>query len=163
MPDLVELRVPGSPAGRSIARVHTGQRDAADRHGRLRVHGCRAFAGVADGEPRLRSAGSGPDGRLFDDGDDGEIATCQDWTSNTLRGTQGNAVGAGGQVPVGHMWPRNNNSGRQWIQDHTINGCEPGFDIDGGGGAATGDFRVGAGGGYGAIYCFALGAVAPEG
>ena len=105
--------------------------------------------------------GSGADGRLFDDGEDGEVATCEDWTSNTLRGTAGNVMGAGGQVPVGHMWPRNNTNGRQWIQDHTINGCEPGFDTDGGGGAAQGDFRVGAGGGYGAIYCFALGAVAP--
>jgi hypothetical protein len=106
--------------------------------------------------------GSGRDGRLFDDGDDGEVATCQDWTSNTLRGNAGNFMGMGGQVPVGHMWPRNNTDGRQWIQDHTINGCEPGFDIDGGGGAPVNDFRVGAGGGYGAIYCFALGAVAPE-
>jgi hypothetical protein len=107
--------------------------------------------------------GSGPDGRLFDDGADGEVATCQDWTSSTLRGAQGNIMGGGGQVPVGHMWPRNAQNGRQWIQDHTINGCEPGFDIDGGGGAPNGDFRVGAGGGYGAIYCFALGAIPPEG
>lgn len=106
--------------------------------------------------------GSGPDGRLFDDGEDGEVATCEDWTSNTLQGNEGNLMGMGGQVPVGHMWPRNNTNGRQWIQDHTINGCEPGFDIDGGPGAPAGDFRVGAGGGYGAIYCFALGALAPE-
>jgi hypothetical protein len=28
-------------------------------------------------------------------------------------------------------------------------------------GAEPGDFRVGAGGGYGGFYCFALGAVAP--
>lgn len=105
--------------------------------------------------------GSGRDGRLFDDGEDGEVATCEDWTSNTLRGNEGGFMGADGQVPVGHMWPRNNANGRQWIQDHTINGCEPGFDIDGGGGAAQGDFRVGAGGGYGAIYCFALDAVPP--
>lgn len=106
--------------------------------------------------------GSGPDGRLFDDGEDGEVATCADWTSNTLRGEQGNMFGQGGQVPVGHSWPRNANNGRHWMNDHTINGCEPGFDIDGGAGAAQGDFRVGAGGGYGGIYCFALGAVAPD-
>jgi len=105
--------------------------------------------------------GSGPDGRLFDDGEDGEIATCEDWTSSTVRGDQGNAMGNGGQVPVGHSWPRSDNNGRQWINDHTINGCEPGFDVDGGAGAPAGDFRVGAGGGYGGIYCFALGAVAP--
>jgi hypothetical protein len=106
--------------------------------------------------------GSGPDGRLFDDGDDGRVATCENWTSSTLRGAQGNLMGNGGQIPVGHSWPRTNNNGRNWINDHTINGCEPGADVDGGAGAPAGDFRVGAGGGFGGIYCFALGAVAPE-
>jgi hypothetical protein len=106
--------------------------------------------------------GSGTNGRLFDDGEDGRVATCEDWTSNTLQGQQSNLMGVGGQVPVGHSWPRSNQNGRHWIQDHTINGCEPGADIDGGAGAPQGDFRVGAGGGYGGIYCFALGAVAPE-
>jgi hypothetical protein len=106
--------------------------------------------------------GSGQDGRLFDDGEGGRIATCENWTSSSVRGDEGNMFGNGGQVPVGHSWPRSNNNGRNWIQDHTINGCEPGADIDGGAGAPAGDFRVGAGGGYGGIYCFALGAVAPE-
>jgi hypothetical protein len=106
--------------------------------------------------------GSGPNGRLFDDGEGGRVATCEDWTSSTVRGDEGDMFGNGGQVPVGHSWPRNGTNGRHWISDHTINGCEPGFDIDGGAGAPEGDFRVGAGGGYGAIYCFALGAVAPE-
>jgi hypothetical protein len=106
--------------------------------------------------------GSGPDGRLFDDGEGGNVATCQDWTSSTLRGEEGNMFGGGGQIPVGHSWPRTNNNGRNWISDHTINGCEPGADVDGGAGAPAGDFRVGAGGGFGGIYCFALGAVAPE-
>lgn len=105
--------------------------------------------------------GSGTDGRLFDDGEGGRVATCEDWTSNTLRGNEGNLMGFGGQVPVGHSWPRSNNNGRHWIQEHTVNGCEPGADIDGGAGAPQGDFRVGAGGGYGGFYCFALGAVAP--
>lgn len=106
--------------------------------------------------------GSGPNGRLFDDEADGRVATCENWTSSTLRGEQGNGFGGGGQVPVGHSWPRSNNNGRQWIQDHTVNGCEPGANVEGGGGAEEGDFRVGAGGGFGGIYCFALGAVAPE-
>jgi hypothetical protein len=106
--------------------------------------------------------GSGPDGRLFDDNDDGRVATCENWTSSTVRGAQGNMMGNGGQVPVGHSWPRTNNNGRNWISDHTVNGCEPGADVDGGAGAPAGDFRVGAGGGFGGIYCFALGAVAPE-
>jgi hypothetical protein len=106
--------------------------------------------------------GSGQNGRLFDDGEGGRIATCENWTSSTVRGDEGNMFGDGGQVPVGHSWPRSNNNGRNWVQDHTINGCEPGADIDGGAGAPAGDFRVGAGGGYGGIYCFALGAVAPQ-
>lgn len=106
--------------------------------------------------------GSDAEGRLFDDGEGGRVATCEDWTSSTVRGDEGNMFGFGGQVPVGHSWPRSNNNGRNWISDHTINGCEPGADIDGGAGAEQGDFRVGAGGGYGGIYCFALGAVAPE-
>jgi hypothetical protein len=106
--------------------------------------------------------GSGADGRLFDDGADGRVATCENWTSSTLRGEQGNMMGNGGQVPVGHSWPRTNNNGRNWISDHTINGCEPGADVDGGAGAPAGDFRVGAGGGFGGIYCFALGALPPE-
>jgi hypothetical protein len=106
--------------------------------------------------------GSGVDGRLYDDGRSGRVATCEDWTSNTLRGDQGNPLGFGGQVPVGHSWPRNNVNGRHWISEHTVNGCEPGFDTDGGAGAPLGDFRVGAGGGYGGIYCFALGAVPPS-
>jgi hypothetical protein len=106
--------------------------------------------------------GSGPDGRLFDDQAEGRIATCEDWTSSTLRGAEGNMFGGGGQIPIGHSWPRSNNNGRNWINDHTINGCEPGADTDGGAGAPAGDFRVGAGGGFGGIYCFALGAIAPE-
>jgi hypothetical protein len=92
--------------------------------------------------------GSNPQGRVFGMTD---AATCQDWTSKTARG----------QVPVGHSWPRSASNGRQWIQDHTVNGCEPGIDIDGGGGAPMNNYTVGGGGGYGGIYCFALGAVAP--
>jgi hypothetical protein len=92
--------------------------------------------------------GSNPQGRVFAMND---AATCQDWTSSTARGS----------VPVGHSWPRSTSNGRQWIQDHTVNGCEPGINIDGNGGAAMNDYTVGGGGGYGAIYCFALGAVPP--
>ena len=92
--------------------------------------------------------GSNQQGRLYGMTD---AATCQDWTSSTVRGT----------VPVGHSWPRSASNGRQWIQDHTVNGCEPGINIAGGGGAPMNNYTVGGGGGFGAIYCFALGAVAP--
>jgi len=114
--------------------------------------------------------GSDSCGRLYDDGESGAIATCNDWTSKTVHGREGNLAGVGGQIPVGHSWPREFGAGfggdaalgARWIGDHTISGCEPGPDVDGGQGAPAGDFRVGAGGGYGAFYCFALGAVAPS-
>lgn len=92
--------------------------------------------------------GSNKRGRLHEDG---EEATCHDWTSNTLHA----------EIPVGHGWPRSRNNGRNWIQDHTVNGCEPGVFIGIGGGAPRDNFTVGGGGGYGAFYCFALGATAP--
>jgi hypothetical protein len=105
--------------------------------------------------------GSGRNGRLYDDGEGGATATCEDWTSNTRRGDPGNAMATGGQVPVGHSWPRSNAEGRHWISEHTVNGCEPGVDVNGGTSAPRGDFRVGAAGGYGGFYCFALNAIAP--
>jgi hypothetical protein len=105
--------------------------------------------------------GSGRNGRLYDDGEGGAVATCEDWTSKTRRGDPGNPMATGGQVPVGHSWPRSNAEGRHWISEHTVNGCEPGVDVDGGTAAPRGDFRVGAAGGYGGFYCFALNALAP--
>jgi hypothetical protein len=110
--------------------------------------------------------GSNSEGRLYTSNtdNDGRAATCEDWTSNTLQGQQtgGGGPGGGGPVPVGHSWPRNNNNGRQWIQEHTVRGCEAGASTTPGGGAPQGDFTVGAGGGFGGIYCFALGAVPPD-
>jgi hypothetical protein len=106
--------------------------------------------------------GSGRSGRLYDDGEAGAIATCEDWTSKTRRGDPGNQMATGGQVPVGHSWPRSNAEGRHWISEHTVNGCEPGVDVDGGAAAPRDDFRVGAAGGYGGFYFFALNANAPS-
>jgi hypothetical protein len=105
--------------------------------------------------------GSYRDGRLFDDGEGGAVATCEDWTSLKRQGLPGGPMATGGQVPVGHSWPRSNNEGRHWISEHTVNGCEPGVDTNGGTSAPRGDFRVGAAGGYGGFYCFALNAVPP--
>lgn len=87
--------------------------------------------------------GSNQMGRLA-----GPDATCSDWTSS---------VGQQGVRPrIGHMWPRNQDNGRHWISDHEAGGCAPGVNLFGMGGPQPGDFTVGAGGGYGAIYCFAL-------
>jgi hypothetical protein len=72
-------------------------------------------------------------------------ATCNDWTS---------AVGATGKPQLGHSWPAG--SGQGWIQAHTAAGCAPGVNINGQGGPPPGSDSVGAGGGYGGIYCFAL-------
>jgi hypothetical protein len=105
--------------------------------------------------------GSDRMGLLFDDGESGATATCEDWTSSSRKGRSGDPTATGGQVPVGHSWPRSNSEGRHWISEHTVNGCEPGVDINGGTAAPRGDFRVGAAGGYGGFYCFALNAVPP--
>lgn len=110
--------------------------------------------------------GSDSCGKLYDDGASGVIATCDGWTSKTLHGKEGNLAGIGGQVPVGHSWPRafsfgDAAVGARWINDHTISGCEPGASTTEGQGAPAGDFRVGAGGGFGGFYCFALGATSP--
>jgi hypothetical protein len=113
--------------------------------------------------------GSDSCGKLYDDGKSGSIASCAGWTSKTLHGKEGNLAGIGGQIPVGHSWPRDFGFGNdpavggRWIDDHTISGCEPGFEFHGAAGAPAGDFRVGAGGGYGGFYCFALGAASTSG
>jgi hypothetical protein len=106
--------------------------------------------------------GSDRAGRLFDDGVGGVIATCEDWTSKSRQGRPGDPSATGGQVPVGHSWPRSNSEGRHWISEHTVNGCEPGVDTNGGTAAPRNDFRVGAAGGYGGFYCFALNAIPPS-
>ena len=77
--------------------------------------------------------------------------TCNDWTSR---------VGETGVPRIGHSWPRMGGGGggepQSWISEHDTGGCAPGANIFGEGGPPPGDLRVGAGGGYGGIYCFAL-------
>jgi len=87
--------------------------------------------------------GSDKQGRLI-----GAGATCNDWTSS---------VGEAMKRPkIGHSWPRNADNGRHWISDHDAGGCGAGANINSMGGPQPGDYTVGAGGGYGGIYCFAL-------
>ena len=71
--------------------------------------------------------------------------TCNDWTSVQGPGTEN-------LVRCGHAWPAM--SGMHWIQAHRLRGCEPGINLVQNG-PGTG-YSVGAGGGWGAIYCFAL-------
>lgn len=88
--------------------------------------------------------GTGRDGRLATMN---RNATCNDWTSSSGQ------VGQRALV-LGHSWPRDPRSGRQWIYDHTGRGCSPGVNlIQNGAGQGT---CVGCSGGYGGIYCFAV-------
>jgi hypothetical protein len=86
--------------------------------------------------------GSNMQGRLFsmNRGD-----TCNDWTS---------AGGTTGRPMLGHSWPAR--SGMNWIQAHQAPGCAAGAQLVQIGPPQPGDRSVGAGGGYGGIYCFAL-------
>lgn len=80
------------------------------------------------------------------------MATCKDWTS-----ALGDLV-AEGKPRIGHMWPRlgGPGGGANWMTAHDAGGCAAGVVLADMGGPAPGDFSVGAGGGYGAIYCFSL-------
>jgi hypothetical protein len=80
--------------------------------------------------------------------------TCNDWTS---------AEGATGRPRVGLSWPRNlggggpgGTSASHWISALDEAGCAPGYTLDQVGGPDPNNPTVGSGGGYGAIYCFAL-------
>lgn len=99
--------------------------------------------------------GSGADGRL-----ESASSTCLDWTS---------AVGESdvdGKPMLGHSWPRGGGGGggpgpgpgdmdgTHWIQSHTASGCAPGVSLIEMGPSPPGANTVGAGGGYGGIYCF---------
>jgi hypothetical protein len=46
--------------------------------------------------------------------------------------------------------------GSYWIDDHTAHGCAPGVNLVQDGPGDPSSLTVGAGGGYGGIYCFAL-------
>jgi hypothetical protein len=79
-------------------------------------------------------------------------STCNDWTSS---------VGNTGQPRVGHSWPRSGGGGgpgglQSWTSTHNAGGCAAGINLEDTGGPQQGDDSVGAGGGYGGIYCFAL-------
>jgi hypothetical protein len=70
-------------------------------------------------------------------------ATCWDWTSSEPQGCP----------RVGHSWP--GVSGPHWISLFNEGGCAPGGNLAQTGGL-DGTRRVGAAGGYGGFYCFAV-------
>jgi hypothetical protein len=115
--------------------------------------------------------GSNAEGRLPDGADAND--TCLDWTSR-----QGDD--SGDQIMCGHTWPRcamlggcddmmgggggfpfpfpggGFGNGSNWISDHPVAGCKPGVNFVQDGPGDISSQTVGAGGGYGGIYCFAL-------
>jgi hypothetical protein len=93
--------------------------------------------------------GSGTDGRLYRPNRNSSTSTadvtCNDWTS----------AEPSGAPRCGHSWPREG-SGVNWMSSISEAGCAPGINLQDTGSADRGVHTVGAGGGYGAIYCFAL-------
>ncbi|MBN1575828.1 MAG: hypothetical protein JW913_04705, partial [Chitinispirillaceae bacterium] len=87
--------------------------------------------------------GSGTDGKLYK-----ASATCNDWTSLTGSGPR-----------CGFSWPRGGGGGggsaAHWISGFNAEGCVAGIHITS---AMSGWPKgiIGAGGGYGGFYCFAL-------
>ncbi len=64
-------------------------------------------------------------------------------------------AGPGGAPWGGHSWSRVA-TGTNWIAVRAAPGCAAGVNLNEGGGPLGDPFTVGASGGYGAIYCFAL-------
>jgi hypothetical protein len=77
--------------------------------------------------------------------------TCNDWTS---------AMGTTGRPMCGFSWPRGGGggggNGSHWITGFRSYGCAKGVSIVQDGAGDDSILTVGEGGGYGAIYCFAL-------
>lgn len=96
-------------------------------------------AGTADNHDVL--TGTDQSGQL--DASDA-AATCGDWTSTTVSG----------RPRLGHSWPAS--SGQSWITAHTAAGCAAVVNLVDNGPGSRSCSGVGCGGGYGAIYCFAL-------
>jgi hypothetical protein len=96
--------------------------------------------------------GSNTDGTLFTG--EGNMATCLDWTSSSTTNTY-TAQGTG-RPRIGFSWSVQNRT--NWISGQTEGGCGAGVTGVGSenGGSTPDNPIVGSGGGYGAIYCFAL-------
>lgn len=116
----------------------------------------------------LTVTGSDTSGKLFPGsnsgmggGGGGLVATCQDWTSKEAKG---------GQPRAGLAWPRAGFGGfgkatvtafgaidnNNWISSWSLPGCLPGIELEEKGAPLPGEEFIGAGGGYGGFYCFAL-------
>jgi hypothetical protein len=84
--------------------------------------------------------GTNADGEVY-----GSTSTCEDWTS---------VAPSAGRPRIGFSWPA---GGREhWISGQDEGGCGAGIVLEDRGGSDPSNPVVGSGGGYGAIYCFAL-------
>jgi hypothetical protein len=87
--------------------------------------------------------GSTTQGTLFNLTD--ARTTCMDWTNAALEAVA---------VIVGHAWPFGGGGSNHWIQAHPERTCVAGVNLSSNG--ASDGSSIGAGGGWGGIYCFAL-------
>jgi len=113
----------------------------------------------------LTVTGTGTNGKLYTASD---ASTCNDWTSTSRDG---------GGPRAGLSWPRagfgwgtfgslNKTAmggwgdfgidNENWISSWTLPGCEKGIELVEKGPPLPGEYFIGAGGGYGGFYCFAL-------
>jgi hypothetical protein len=105
----------------------------------------------------LTITGSDTKGKLY-----AANATCSDWTS---------VSGTGSQPRAGLAWPRSSfgfpspstlekttfgMDMSNWISSYSLPGCEAGIELVEKGAPLPGEKFIGAGGGYGGFYCFAL-------
>lgn len=123
--------------------------------------GCTNLDNCADNHDVL--TGSGPDGKVCTSstcsgmggmgGPGGGTSSVTDWTCNNWT----SAVKASGVQPrVGHTWPTRTGNEDNWISQLNEAGCAPGINLVQNGAGDQSAGTVGAGGGYGAIYCFAI-------
>jgi hypothetical protein len=94
--------------------------------------------------------GSDREGRLLSSARTITELTCDDWTSSAAKPAIGNPSTAGHGPFCGHSW------GGHWIAYIAEGGCGAGVNLIETGPPKPGEYTVGSGGGYGAIYCFAL-------
>jgi hypothetical protein len=124
--------------------------EAVDNHETLTGTGLdgRLYTQEAEeaGAPEEEPGGGRPSGGGSTQCADGwtpEKATCWDWTSSEPAGCP----------RVGHSWP-SEFSGVSWISVYNESGCAPGVNLVQG--PLVADSTVGAYGGYGGFYCFAM-------
>jgi len=99
--------------------------------------------GIVDNHETL--TGSNAQGRLYS-----ATSTCKDWTTS-------DGSSANGFPRVGHSWPRSASDPLgNWFSAFDAAGCAANVTLIELGGAPIGSTGVGAAGGYGGFYCFAL-------